>query len=112
MMLKRSKLYLQGVDSPVLRTAYRFEYRGYDLAVAHSMNHPDMWNVFDLATGLAIWNGFERRTRKDALSCFMSDENLDRFTAYINFTRTDSYRFKSDTFYFAVRNAQNETGVY
>lgn len=113
--LTRKRTYLQALDEykqcvPMLCTVYQFAYRGIDFYVAHDMRNRNYWNVYDCATGLAIWNGFARKTRNDAITAFMSESNVQKFISYLQFIKTDTYRKLEDAFYFAVRAEQNRQG--
>lgn len=115
MILKKQQSYLQTLGEhntrvPVLCTVYGFTYRGCDFYVAHDMRNDKYWNVFDPGTGLAIWNGFARKSRKDAINVFTSENNVEKFIRYLEFIKTDSYKRQTDEFYFAVRAAMNEAG--
>lgn len=113
--LTRKRAYLQALDEhkqrvPMLCTVYEFTYRGVDFYAAHDMRSRAYWNVYDVKTGLAIWNGFARKTRNDAIKVFTSENNVQRFINYLQFIKTDSYRKQENDFYFAVRAQQNRQG--
>lgn len=109
--LTRKRTYLQALDEenrrvPLLCTVYQFAYRGIDFYVAHDMRNGKYWNVYDCATGLAVWNGFARKTRNDAVMVFTSEANVQKFIRYLEFIKTDTYRKQENAFYFAVRAQQ------
>lgn len=113
--LTRKQTYLQALDEhkqrvPMLCTVYEFTYRGVDFYAAHDTRNRSYWNVYDVKTGLAIWNGFARKTRNDAITAFTSENNVQKFTNYLQFIKTDAYRKQENAFYFAVRAAQNRQG--
>lgn len=113
--LTRKQAYLQALDEhkqrgPKLCTVYEFTYRGVDFYAAHDVRSRAYWNVYDVKTGLAVWNGFARKTRNDAITAFTSENNVQRFINYLQFIKTDSYRKLENDFYFAVRAAQNRQG--
>lgn len=113
--LTRKQTYLQAIDEhykcvPMLCTVYEFSYRGVDFYAAHDMRNRAYWNVFDQKTGLAVWNGFARKTRNDAIKVFTSENNIQRFISYLQFIKTDAYRKLENEFYFAVRALQNRQG--
>lgn len=95
---------------PVLCTVYAFVYRGYDFYVARDMRNGKYWNIYDPGTGLALWNGFARKSRKDAINVFISNDNAQKFIHYLEFVKTDSYKRQSDEFYFMCRDAANKAG--
>ena len=113
--LTRKQTYLQAMDEhhkcvPMLCTVYEFTYRGVDFYAAHDTRNRAYWNVYDVKTGLAIWSGFARKTRNDAITAFTSENNVQKFTNYLKFIKTDAYRKQENAFYFAVRAAQNRQG--
>ena len=109
------QVYLQAMDGhhkcvPVLCTVYMFTYRGVDFYAAHDMCNRAYWNVYDVKTGLAVWNGFARKTRNDAITAFTSENNVQKFIIYLQVIKTDAYRKLENEFYFAVRALQNMQG--
>lgn len=113
--LTRKQTYLRALDEygkrvPMLCTVYEFTYRGVDFYVAHDMRSRAYWNVYDVKTGLVIWNGFARKTRNDAITAFTSENNVQRIIKYLQLIKTDFYRKQENDFYFAVRAEQNRQG--
>ena len=113
--LTRKQAYLQAMDEhnrrvPVLCTVYMFTYRGVDFYAAHDMCNRAYWNVYDVGTGLAVWKGFARKTRNDAINAFTSENNIHTFIIYLQFIKTDEYRKLENEFYFAVRALQTRQG--
>lgn len=113
--LTRKRTYLQAPDEhkqpvPMLCTVYEFTYRGVDFYVAHDTRNRAYWNVYDVKTGLVIWNGFARKTRNDAITAFTSENNVQKFIYYLLLIKTDYYRKQENDFYFAVRAEQNRQG--